>query len=104
MLPWTVWAAILGAGAAARVWGNAAKVAEAQEAILDEVSAGEGPLPCPSKVITGPSPQYRALLNAPLDRLKAIKAKLLHEMELGLRGERGGLMMLPSFVDVLPSG
>ena len=58
----------------------------------------------PQQVTTGPSPQYRALLNVPLDRLKIVKAKLLHEMELGLRGERGGLMMLPSFVDVLPSG
>jgi len=29
---------------------------------------------------------------------------MLTEMDLGLKGEKGGLMMLPSYVDILPTG
>ena len=29
---------------------------------------------------------------------------ILMQMEQGLKGEEGGLMMLPSFVDVFPTG
>jgi hypothetical protein len=48
--------------------------------------------------------QYRSIFNVPKDKLEALKATMLTEMDLGLAGEKGGLMMLPSFVDILPTG
>ena len=36
--------------------------------------------------------------------MQQVKEEMVKQMELGLQGKEGGLMMLPSFVDVLPSG
>ncbi|EFN54251.1 hypothetical protein CHLNCDRAFT_135795 [Chlorella variabilis] len=48
--------------------------------------------------------QYRELFNTPVPRLHAVRDALVEQMEAGLRCQPGGLMMLPSYVDVLPSG
>lgn len=48
--------------------------------------------------------QYRTLFDVPKDKLLALKNGMLEQMELGLQGKEGGLMMLPSFVDILPTG
>lgn len=48
--------------------------------------------------------EYRELFNTPVPRLHAVRDALVEQMEAGLRCQPGGLMMLPSYVDVLPSG
>lgn len=48
--------------------------------------------------------EYRELFNTPVLRLHALRDAVVEQMEAGLAGQPGGLMMLPSFVDVLPSG
>ncbi|KAL4458290.1 hypothetical protein ABPG75_013155 [Micractinium tetrahymenae] len=48
--------------------------------------------------------EYRQLFNTPTDRLLALRDALVQQLEAGLAGQPGGLMALPSYVDVLPSG
>jgi hypothetical protein len=48
--------------------------------------------------------QYRSIFNVPKAKLEALESTMLTEMDLGLAGKQGGLMMLPSFVDILPTG
>jgi len=48
--------------------------------------------------------EYKDLFALPEDQLQAIRAEVRRQMELGLQGQKEGLMMLPSYVDVLPSG
>lgn len=48
--------------------------------------------------------QYEAVFHLSLDRMASIRDVMITQMELGLQGKPGGLMMLPSFVDVLPTG
>ena len=48
--------------------------------------------------------QYEALFAVSKEDMQQIKEEMVKQMELGLQGKEGGLMMLPSFVDVLPSG
>lgn len=48
--------------------------------------------------------EYRELFDTPVERLLALRDALVEQMEAGLDGKEGGLMMLPSYVDVLPSG
>jgi hexokinase len=48
--------------------------------------------------------ELRALFSAPLPVLFEFQAAVAEHMEKGLAGLPGGMMMLPSFVDVLPAG
>lgn len=48
--------------------------------------------------------EYRALFNTPVSRLHALRDELVEQLEAGLAGKPGGLMALPSYVDVLPTG
>lgn len=48
--------------------------------------------------------EYREILGMPKVKLEAVRSAMVDQMEKGLEGAPGGLMMLPSFVDVLPNG
>ncbi|KAL4423126.1 hypothetical protein ABPG77_004809 [Micractinium sp. CCAP 211/92] len=48
--------------------------------------------------------EYRQLFDIPTDRLLALRDALVQQLEAGLAGQPGGLMALPSYVDVLPTG
>ncbi|KAL4854923.1 Hexokinase-1 [Chlorella vulgaris] len=80
-----------------------------REAILDEVCsvivAAAVAAACRRLKLDRPLQlQYRELFNTPVLRLHALRDAVVEQMEAGLAGQPGGLMMLPSFVDVLPSG
>lgn len=48
--------------------------------------------------------QLRKIFNFDLDQMQQLRKDISHQMELGLDKAPGGLMMLPSFVDMLPTG
>lgn len=83
MLPWAAAAGLLASGAAFKLITRSTSDRKNQDEILDE---------------------YRSLFNVPKDKLEDLKATMLTEMDLGLHGKKGGLMMLPSYVDILPTG
>ena len=107
MLPFAAFAAGAGSIAAYNVL-RAVNTANEQATILNQVSKI---LNAPSKIclmtlkITTLSVyQYRSIFALPASQLEDIKNAMLKEMQIGLEGKEGGLFMLPSFVDILPSG
>ena len=62
----------------------------------------------PSPVLTSPAPpcrtQLRELFRVPLAQVERLRDAMVQQMEAGLEGKPGGLLMLPSYVDILPSG
>jgi hypothetical protein len=62
------------------------------------------PPPPPSPLTCAPwrAPQYEAIFAVP--SMEDVRDAMTRAMAAGLRGEEGGLLMLPSFVDVMPTG
>ena len=50
--------------------------------------------------------QYRAALEVPLEQALAVRDAMIRQMEVGLaeHGSKRGLLMLPSYIDILPTG
>lgn len=48
--------------------------------------------------------QYQDLFDIPTQRLRDVQRDLILQVEAGLRGDKAGLLMLPTFVDILPTG
>lgn len=51
-----------------------------------------------------PAPQYKEIFDVPVDRLQIIQDAVIAKVEAGLKGDKEGLDMLPTYVDILPSG
>lgn len=58
--------------------------------------------------LRSPSPslhgQYQDLFDVSTQRLRDVQRDLILQVEAGLRGDKSGLLMLPTFVDILPTG
>ena len=64
------------------------------------------PPPCPTLQTLLPSPpQYRAIFDVPASLMAELRDELARQMAEGLCvGGDSSLLMLPSYVDVLPKG
>ncbi|KAL6769018.1 HXK1 [Auxenochlorella protothecoides x Auxenochlorella symbiontica] len=48
--------------------------------------------------------EYQDLFDVSTQRLRDVQRDLILQVEAGLRGDKSGLLMLPTFVDILPTG
>ena len=72
------------------------------ERCIEHASLQEGPIH--ARVYPPTSTQFRDLCTVPPERLQDIQDEFERSMEAGLRGDEAGLDMLPTFIDLLPSG
>jgi hypothetical protein len=99
---------VYGASRLRAALNSRAKVKE----ILEQVTWEKGARPrflqfyfaVTSDQITTSVLQYGELFSLPVDKLHLLKLDIIQQMDLGLKGDPGGLLMLPSFVDILPTG
>eukprot|EP00884_Botryococcus_braunii_P020272 jgi/Botrbrau1/6929/Bobra.0215s0008.1 len=48
--------------------------------------------------------EYFETMDLPLSKMRALKDDFLQEVKAGLSGEQSSLLMLPSMIDILPTG